>query len=328
MTETGEAAFLMYKYEGSTYKTTAESNWKNFGHDLKITSLELNNNVIKNFGLGNWEAASMVGGAFGGKIGIDFTLGDPWIFSALTGNIATSTGGGPYTHKFIDTSGSPATLATQKSMTLDLSYAFATASHLTISGAILDSLTMKLAVDEQVRCSAEMSFASAAWTEAAATTRVNPTDAAYTFAYASVEFPVSTTLTKVQSCDLTFTRNAEIKKGLGSRLGAFYVTKQAEYDMKLSLPFDIKTLLLYTFGAAASTSPDAILTETATSRILLNNGAATTANRQVDIQFTGNLINTLGAAASVEEMMSQEVGFSVRQLKLLQAINNVSTQPV
>jgi hypothetical protein len=113
MTETGEAVFLMYKYEGSTYKTTAESIWKNFGHDLKITSLELNNNVIKNFGIGNWEAASMVGGAFGGKIGIDFVLGDPWIFSALTGNIATSSGGGPYTHKFIDTAGTLAALAAQ-----------------------------------------------------------------------------------------------------------------------------------------------------------------------------------------------------------------------
>jgi hypothetical protein len=266
--------------------------------------------------------------AFTGKVGFEFILGDPWLFSAITGNIATTTGAGPYTHTFVNSAGSPAALAAMKSMTIDLSYDFSTASHHTLKGCVLDSFSTKLAVDEPVVCTAEMSFADAAWSESALTTRVNPTDAAYTFAYASVEFPLSTTLTKVQSCDLTISRNPEIKRGLGSRTGAFVLTKQSDYDCKLSLPFDIKTLLLYAYGSSTSVSPDALLTETATMRLLLNNGAATTANRQVDINLAGNLINTFGTSASADEMMAAEVGFSVRQLTKLLAIDNVSTQPV
>jgi hypothetical protein len=63
-------------------------------------------------------------------------------------------------------------------------------------------------------------------------------------------------------------------------------------------------------------------------RILLDNGAATTANRKVDMNFTGNLVNKLSMNASVEEMMTQDATFSVRGLKSLIATDNVATQPV
>lgn len=328
MTKTGSNVFAMYKLEGATYKTTSETNWKNFGHNLKITNLEIDNAVAKQYGIGNYDAASQVGLAFSGKIGLEFILGDPWMFSALTGNISVDAGATPYTHTFLNTAATPAALSAMKSMTIDLSYAFSTASHHTLKGCVIDSLTMKLAVDEPVVCNLEMSFADAAWTEAAATTRVNPTDAPYTFAYASVEFPTSTTLNNVQSCDLTISRNPEIRRGLGSRTGAFFITKQSDYDIKLNLPFDVKTLMAYAFGSSSSSSPTTIMTETSDMRILLDNGAATTASRKLDMNFTGVLVAKNSTPASVEELMTQDATFSVRGLKSIIASDGVATQPV
>ena len=328
MAGTGQLVYALYKLEGSTYKTTAETNYKNFGHNLKITSFEIDNAVSKQYGIGNYDAASQVAGAFSGKIGLEFILGDPWMFSALTGNIAVDAGGGPYTHTFINTAATPVALAAMKSMTIDLSYAFATAGHHTLSGCVIDSLSMKFAVDEPVVCTLEMSFASAAWSEAAATTRITPTDAPYTFAYANIEFPTSTTLTNVQSVDLTISRNGEIKRGLGSRTGAFYITKQSDYDIKCNLPFDIKTQLLYAYGGAATTAPAAIMTETGDMRIVLDNAAATTANRKLDMNFTGSLVNKFSTSASAEEMMTEDLAFSVRGVKSIIATDNVATQPV
>jgi hypothetical protein len=328
MTKTGSNVYALYKLEGSTYKTTSETNYKSFGHDIKLTSFQINNNVKKHYGIGNYEALQQVGLAFEGSMGLDFVLGDPWWFSCLTGNIAATTGAGPYTHKFIDTGGSPSSLAAMKSMTIDMNYDFSTASHHTIKGAVINKLTMNLNVDEDVRCQMDLAFADSTWSESALTTKVNSTDAPYTFAYASVEFPTSTTITKVQSATLGLSRNPEIKRALGSRVGNFFITKKSDYDFTMKLPFDIATLLKYTYGSSSSVSPDAILTETANMKVLLNNGAATTANRQLEFNFVGQLINTLDTSASVEDLMTQDAVFSIRQVSKIQAINNTSTQPV
>ena len=274
----GADLYAMYKLEGATYKSTSETNWKPFGHRCKMTSFEINNNIEKAYGIGNYEAQAQVGKQFDGKVGFEYMLCDPWIFSALTGNISVDAGAGPYTHAFINTAATPAALAAMKSMQLDLSYALGTASHHTIQGAIIKSLGMKLAVNEPVTVTADLEFANSVWSESAVTTQVAPTVAPYTFAYANIEFPTSTTLSTtmpVQSADLTLNRNGEIIKGLGSRTGQAMITKQSEYDLKVNLPFNLSTLLKYAYGSSSSLSPDAVMTETANMRIILDNGGTT-----------------------------------------------------
>lgn len=327
MTRTGSNIYPQYKLE-SSYGITTETNWKMFGHDVKITGLQINNNIKKFIGVGYHEPQTQVGGAFSGSIGLEYVLGDPWIFSAITGNIAVSSGSAPVTHTFINTGGSPASLAPMRTLTIDLNYDFSPASHNTITGAIITNMTLTCSVDEPVTVKLDMDYGGSTWTESSLATRVPNTDAAYTFAYGSVEFPTGTTLARVQSCEITFNRNAELKRGIGSRMPTFALTKGADWGVKITLPFDVKTLLQYTYGSATATSPAAVLSETATLRFVLNNGLTGASKRAITVVFTGVMIQTWDSSASVEDMMVSDVVFSVRQLTLLSAENNTATQPV
>ena len=327
----GANIYPMWKVENSAFKSTTETNWKPFGHQCKVTSFEINNNVKKAYGLGSYEAAAQVGLQFDGKVGFEFLLCDPWIFSPLTGNTSVDAGVGPYTHTFINTAATPAALAAMNSIQIDMSYALATASHHTLQGCILKTLGMKLAVNEPVVMTAEFEFANSVWSESSVTAQVAPTDAPFTFANANIEFPTGTTLSTtmpVQSADFTINRNGAGVKGLGSRTTQAMITKQSEYDLKASLPFNLKTLLEYCYGSSSSLSPDAVLTETANMRIILDNGLATTASRKMDINLTGILVNTFGTNGSVEDMLTQDIAFSIRGIKSIIATDNSASQPV
>ena len=326
MAITDALTYAKWKLEGSTYKTTAETNWKSFGHGVKLTTFNANNNMKYIYGINNQEAAAAVGGAFMGTGSVDFVLADPWILSALTGNSPTTTGAGPYTHKFLDTSAAPTLAKTVKSFTVEAGADLTTDLVRTMSGCVPTSFKLNATQGSEIKCSLDFDYATEALTTTYGT-NVTSTDAPYTFAYGTLEIPVSTTIARVESVDVTITRNAEVKHSLGSRLGSHYLTKLSEYTINVTVPLEDASLLDDFYGLDAGTTPQAIMAEIATLRLVFNNAAATTANRQVDLKFSNLSINEFGTPFNEGEQINQILSLNARTWTLCQAINNQSTQP-
>jgi len=323
---TGAQQYALYKYE-SAFKGEVAGTFKNLGHEFKLDSYTGKNNVAKLWGLNSNEPPAQVAGKFEGSFSGSFKLSDPWIFRALTGNAATTSGAGPYTHTFLNTDATPTFSNTIPSMAFSIGNDLATDMVLVAGGTVLKSLTMDMKVGEPIDCKAEFDFA----TETKGTTLdtfVAPTDAPFTFAYATLEFPTATTITNaIQSLTLTITRNPELIWGLGSRAAADYVTKKAEYEIKANWTLSASTMREYMYGTTGLTTPAAVMTEAAGLKITLDNGLATTANRKLVLEFEGALMNEHAISGSVEDKTTEDMTFSIRKWKSCIATNNTSAAP-
>lgn len=325
----GAQTYGIWKKE-DTFKGATSDAAKSFGHDFKISSLNAKNNVQKVFGLGNIEAQAQFGKAFEGSVGLEFILADPWIWLLISGNAATTTGVGPYTHTYVDTTlGSPiAPAKTTPSFLLSTGQDLTTDVTRALKGCVAKTLSLDLSVDAAVQCKLDADYA----TEASGTsldTNVNPTDDPYVFSYAAIELPTGTVITSraLQSMNITFNRNPELKRGLGNRVAQTYFNKTLGYDVKISLPTSDDTFLEQLYGATSATAPAGSLTEQVGLKLTLDNGGATTAQRQLLLEFVGVLTDEHGTAFNVDEMVAEDLTLSVRQWKKCIAIDNTATQP-
>lgn len=317
----GADQYATWKIE-STFATTPTGSAKSFGHDLKLTTAHAKNNGILMKGLGNQEATATVGGKFEGSITMDFILGDPWMFSFITGQTSTAGGAGPYTHTW--------TSILTTMLPFEVAYASntATAHVRTFFGCVFDSLTMDLNVGDPIKCTLNANYA----TEALTTTfgsNTNPTDAPFTFAYASVAFPTGTSITTpIQSLNLTLGRNGEVIYGLGSRIGTNMVTKDSDYTGKATVALlNSADFYQYFLGSSSATAPAAVITEPAGLVLTCDNGLSTTSSRKLVMTFTGAFVNEYGQPASVDDFAHQEVSFLLRKLASVVGTDNTATEP-
>lgn len=324
----GASVYAIWKLE-SVFKSTETGAYKSLGTDLKLDSLTHKNNVKKAWGLGNVESTVQYAGQYEGTASFSGLLSDPWIFAFITGNNAATLGTGPYTHTFVNSAGSPsAVAATIPSIGIGIGENVAVAFEHTLLGSVFRQATFDYKVDEAVAMKLDFDFASD--TDATAYgTVTNPTEVPYTFAYATFEFPTATGITAapIQSLTATINRNPTMRRGLGNRIPQTYTLGKLEHDCKMNIAMNDKTWIEYLHGAAGSTTPASSIAEQVGLKIILNNGAATTSNRQILLRFDGAIVNERGTTASVEEMQTEDVTFSVRTLGLCQAINATSAQP-
>jgi len=328
MATTGADTYTTWKLETS-YASSVTGSAKSFGHDVKLSAQSAKNNIQLQYGLGNQEATTHVAGLYGGSFSLDYTLGDPWMFAYITGNNASTTGLGPYTHTFLNTASSlPETTysKTMKSIAVEHGVDLSTDVVTTFKGCVMKSLSMDMVVGDPVKCKNDFDYATEALTTSVSS-NVNSTDDAYTFAYASFEFPTDTTISNVQSLNLTINRNAELKGSLGNRLPQFFLTKKSDYTLKATLPVENSTLLEYLYGTTSLTAPAQKLTEPAGLKIVLDNELSSTNQRQITLEFVGALVDERASPADVNEMKTQDLSFIARQWKVAKAINNQPSQP-
>lgn len=328
MPQTGAYAYAKWKAEGTTYKSTSETNWKSFGHECRVNSLRTDNSITRVYGLSNQEAVTHVLGAFTGSMSIDCILADPWIFKFLTGNTVSTSGSGPYTHKFLDTASSPGYNQSINSITAEVGVDLATDIVRTVKGAVCRSFKMSCNVDEPVRLSMEFDYADEVLTESgASSTGATSTDAPFYFAFGTLELPTGTTLTNVKSLELNINRTPEIHRAIGSRTGAFFITKNSEYTGRFTIPFDTSTYIKYFYNGATGTAPASTYTELAGLKFTLNNGLSGTSQRQLITEFTNVLITDVSVAYDVNELTLYEISFTARKWKSSIATNNTATYP-
>lgn len=331
MAISGTSVYAIWKKE-TVFASTVTGAYKSLGTDLKLDSFNTKSNVQKAWGLGNVESTVQFSKQYEGSASFSGLLSDPWIFNILTGNAEVATGTGPYTHAYVDSAGTggaaTAPAATIPSIAIGIGENVASPFEHTIKGAVLKTFSLGLKVDEPVTEKLDFDFATD--TDATAYgTNTNPTDVPYTFAMGTFEFPTATGITAapIQSIDITMNRNPTMRRGLGNNIAQTYTMGKFEHDLKMNIAMNDKSWLEYLHGASGSATPAASSTEQVGLKVILNNGLGTTANRQVQLRFDGAMVNERGTSASVEEMQTEDVTFSVRKLALCQAINATATQP-
>jgi hypothetical protein len=190
---------------------------------------------------------------------------------------------------------------------------------------VIKTCTINASVNELVKLTLEMDYKTETKDAIVGSNIADTWSDPFTFAYGSLEFPVSTTIAEVQSIDLTINRNPEMVKGLGSRFTTSAPAKQIEYAFKATICLEDKNMLETFYGAAGN--PNATVAETATMRLLFDNGGATTATRELDLKFAGIKIDTFSTPQTVDEVIKMEISGKVRQWTDAIYSDNTATEP-
>lgn len=290
----------------STFGSASSSMDKVFGHDFKITDLTFNRNNERFSGLGNVEHTKNVNKLFSGKFGCEFVLGNGWFWRLLTGNTSVDAGSGPYTHTFLNTSATPATVAKQAPSfslynSIDLDNDFR-GKYL---GCKFQSASITASVNELVRVKAEVEFADLAKDATLSTLIADSWADPFAFSHGTLQIPTSTTLAEVQSFELSIKRNAEYLSGLGNFKPTKAVNKLIEYDGKLSLLYEDPASILDRF--MGSTTALVNQQTGVTLDLTFDNGLSTTNLRKHQVAFSGAKFDNYMLPQSVTDVIKEDV---------------------
>lgn len=317
----GAFSYVNYGFE-TTYGTVAGSFPKNFGPGTKM-SVARKNNMERVFGLGARNASANVAKKYEGTATVDFLLSanSSWV-RAVLGALPTDAGAGPYTHTFAE------------SNTLS-SFSIATAQEMgsndyvsALIGCKVNTCTISAAVDEIAKVTLECPYR----TETVAITGIGSVVASAEeplhFAHGTLSV-AGTTVSYVQSIELTITNNIEMVWGLGSRYSTAGPEKTRTYDFKFSVAFSDVTLLLEKFAGTTApwtASALATLNPAGVACILtFDNGGTTTASRKVVLTFANLYLNEHTLPLDINEVIKEDVtGYALSCTNIV-VTNNTAT---
>lgn len=211
MVQTGAHSYVKYGWE-TTFGTKSSSLDKVFGLQQRISNWSTNNSRKVLGTLNKVEPQNYAYGQQNGSLTVDFVLSNPWIFRALYGAPTSVTSGSPEVHTYQNADKDISPFSIEVGVELG-----ATDQVRSPLGCILNSLSIRAGIDDLVNCSANVSYGK----EADAGTSLDsspPTDDVnfpYTFAHGKLTWG-GTEVAEIQSCDITFTQNANLLYTLNS----------------------------------------------------------------------------------------------------------------
>lgn len=310
MAISGIHAEVGWKLENS-FKGSATGNYKSFFQNEKIDEFTASNNVLRLYGLGDIEAFTHTPLNFNGTIGISGALADPWIFSLVTGNIPTSSGTGPYIHKFIDLNKPLEKNARSAKILVQLG----NITSLLLDGCTISTFNLDIRTNEIVNCKASFIFSNL--NKITSNEVISPIDEPYLFSHATLKIGGTTISEAIISASITINRNIEQIVGLGSRYSQVAYAKKTEYTAKATITLENTNYI----DKLLNTSEDATL------EIILDNGLSGTSQRRIELGLSGILTNELSMPIEVDDFVKNELDFSIKKIYKLEAINNTSTMP-
>lgn len=313
MTRPATISWLGYGWETS-YATAATTIDKAFGHGVRVTNLNRRNNVEKVYSSGYRNAQKLPVKGYDGSITVEWVLANPWFFRGCVGDAAT-TGSGPYYHTFAeDYTTDSFTISNNVGMESDYKY--------DLLGCKMNSVTITSAVNELVRCRADMPFANET-ASASTSSKLSDSFDLFTFAQGSLELPNGSTLAMVQNMEVTIGQNPELVKGQGSRFAQEAPNKQTDYQATLTMALQQHSDLLQKFYGDAA-SPQNTVDEQATLQMTFTNGLTSTNERKIELTFTGVKIDEESLPQDPTQVIMEDVTLQMRSLQVI-ATNNTST---
>jgi len=281
----GSASYARFAFESVFGTAEADANLTTFfGSNVKFNASPTNSvERIPNLNTRNYSKFALK--KFEGSWDVDFQASNFYHLQSVLG-AATTTGSGPYNHKFSEAA-SPSGMTIQSSEDLD------TDSERTFVGCMVNNWSLSLNQGEVVTGRMDGSYRSES-KDTSLNTNGNGSDTedVFTFAHATLELPNNTTLTEVQSLELSVSNNAEQIWGLGSRLPTQKAFKQRVYDVTINKIREADSDMLDDFyGGTTSISDGSGPSNLATMTMLLDNGKSGTSNRQLVFELNNLQIN-------------------------------------
>lgn len=315
MTAPAVISNIAYGWETS-YGVVSTSINKAFGSGVKVTNLNRKNNMEQVWDAGLRNAAVIAPKRYEGTASVEWVLANPWFFQALL-SAPTTSGSGPYTHTFAEADTVP-------SFSLKSQINSTTAEVANLLGAKMGACTISSAVNELVRCKADIPYANEAFSTTTSA-RVAESETLFTFAQATLELPTGSTLAMVQNFDFTINNNPEIVYGQGSRVGQEATVKNRAYTGNISMALQQSGDLLTKFFGG-STGPATTVAEAATMKFTFTNGLTSTNLRSIVATFTGIQLDEDSIPQDPTQNIMEDCPFMARSLSVV-ATNNTSAAP-
>ncbi len=315
MTNPISVSELRFGWE-TAYASETGTKDKVFGQGMKITTLNRRNNVEPIFGLGARNAQKLPVKQFEGSLSVESVLASPWFFRAVLGAASTTGGSGPYTHTWAESD-------TLTSMSIENELSTDTKGVVAFLGCVVNTCVITAAINELVRVRLDMLYSTESEDT---TTDANVTDSfdLYTFAQATLELPDDSTVTDVQSVELTLNNSIEMLYGLGSRLGQKAPAKNRPYTARITRSFeDAATFLERFYGSG--TGPNATVVETSL-EVIFSNGLTGTNTRNIILTFGGVVPDEHNLPQDPTAIIMEDVPLIMRSLSVT-ATNNTELAP-
>lgn len=343
---TGAKAYIFYGIEGSTFGTGATVD-RSFGARTAVSNFTLTHNRIDLNRLGQIETADYAYGQQSGSLGVSFVLAD-----SVTSN-SNETAGDIFELIFgADTAGVYGGLeqgdadVTSKSATINIgvdtvgsgvTYSATENKVRSLSGCILNTLSISTAVGDTVNCSADFSYGiENRPTSVYATVNndvsvLNP----YTFANATFKAQLGsstsgvdvTSLELIQDAEINFGLNNELLYQLGSHQSVDSFRRNLEITGRFRLPWSDWVLLERTLAQIGKGATDGTIRKTLNNNDYTDNDG-NTAVADLEYKFTNGARNIkieLGGVAITDiaisgiepvEPIYQELNFKAKTCKV------------
>lgn len=225
---TGSRSYVSYAYEPTFNEAATDANLtRAFGHNIRFSNSP-RNNIERIPTLNSRNYAKYAAKKFEGTFSADFQVSNGSFLRGVIGEEET-TGSEPYFHKFSE-SNTPSGATIQISEDLDAD------SERTLTGCLFDKLTLTMNKDEVVSGRIDGIYANESKDTSLNSSGVTTPDEedVFTFANASLTLSGATTITEIESLELTVSNNAELISGLGSRIATQRAFKQRVYEVRIT----------------------------------------------------------------------------------------------
>jgi len=310
-----------YKTNPATFNGTSDGI---FGHGTKLSSISKANNVERIYGIGSRQQQVNLEKQFVGSFSVEYVLSNPWVFVPFFGKSAT-TGGPVYTHTMTEQNDLPS-YSVQNGIELG-----ATDARQVFLGCVNNSKSLTCNVGDPVMVRDDYVYATELFSTDTYVAQQAEDFSVYSFAFGTLGLPDGTTVANVQNCEISMANNSDIIYGIGSRVGSTHVDKQREYSIRASVYLTNPAVFWRAFYTGGATSPfsgtaPGTHTEIPTMTLTLDNGGASTAQRQIKLAFTGVMMDSYSSSQDPTAPIMEDATFFARSLTVT-AIDATTTTP-
>lgn len=305
-----------------------------FGYEPKLTGWSLTNNRITLAQLNSKQPVTYAYGQTRGSLGVDFVLSNPWLFSLLFSKDSGAgfpTGTGPYTYNWIDDASSETVASFSTEIGLEDG---ATDAVRTLTGCVLNSVSLRSSVGDVVRASADISYANETYGATLDSTPANEVTTEhipFTFAHGKLEMPTGTPVLELQDFEITLNQNSELLYGHNSNIAVgayrrlFEVTGRFRASWAATTGNTVRKFLDFIYAQTEMNS-QALAVEQPSITIVFDNTESGTSQRQIKLTLAGISLGDISTPLEPNEPIFQEITFQARTCTPV-AINNLSSPP-
>ena len=317
MVRTGAFGYLTYGFEAAaTFDTLAGTRDIPFGLEQKITNWNFTNNRITLAALNQIEPQQFAYGTTRGSLGVDFVLSNPWWLGTVFDCRSSTMCATPEVHTYtIDSK-----LRNSISIEIGTEQGPATDIVRQLTGAVVNSISLRSAIGEVVRGSADISYSNEIENGVVidGTPGTDTCNFPYTFAYGNLTTSGGT-IAELQSFDITINQNSDLLYTHNTSIAVDAYRKLFEITGSFTASYIDAEMLRDVYAQAHSTCGVGIdgttfAREQTTLTIVFSNGLSGAAERSITMVGTGVGFADHSVSVEPNEPMFETMNWQIRTM--------------